>query len=277
MWKRRESGWIWILLVVVLVAAATIHFVQGFHFGHAAPAGFKDGCTQPVPITAVASTSEHIRYVALPHDISGQVTKFGGQPSWLDSPQWPVSRQLGTQMTFVGQIALDAKMFPGSHAKMAYIFLSDGDDLPYGTWDPDSGENAVVLQPGGKVAVKTVDKATGPTEPTQIDSPSGDRVEYRDTAYRVVSTPHADAPFETDQQLSSLSSTDQDNYFDSLLVDKIGGTPGFLAGAEFPCSAQRLIVQLGDPPFDINLADGGEAYVFMNANGTIGKFIIQSE
>lgn len=34
------------------------------------------------------------------------VTKFGGQPVWIGEPQWPVSRQYGTPMQFICQIAL---------------------------------------------------------------------------------------------------------------------------------------------------------------------------
>ena len=33
-------------------------------------------------------------------------------------------------------------------AQMAYVFMTDGEDYVAGTWEPDGGENAVILQPG---------------------------------------------------------------------------------------------------------------------------------
>lgn len=74
--------------------------------------------------------------------IDAPIAKLGGQPFWLDKPLWPVSRSSGKPMTFVGQFPL-----PGSGARMAYLFLSDED----GTFDLEGGENALLVQPGGRV------------------------------------------------------------------------------------------------------------------------------
>lgn len=88
--------------------------------------------------------------------VDGPVAKLGGQPFWLDEPWWPVSRSSGEPMTFIGQFPL-----PGSGVAMAYLFLSDED----GTFDPEGGENALLVQPGGRVPpfVSGEVRRTGPT------------------------------------------------------------------------------------------------------------------
>ncbi|AEV85045.1 hypothetical protein ACWT_4021 [Actinoplanes sp. SE50] len=74
--------------------------------------------------------------------IDGPVAKLGGQPFWLDEPFWPVSGTSGAAMTFVGQFPL-----PGPDTRMAYLFLSDED----GTFLAEGWENALLVQPGGRV------------------------------------------------------------------------------------------------------------------------------
>lgn len=76
------------------------------------------------------------------------VTKFGGQPTWIQQPQWPISRETGKPMRFIGQVALDRTIFGSVRGQMAYLFMTDDDDYVDGTWEPDGGENAVVIQPG---------------------------------------------------------------------------------------------------------------------------------
>ncbi|GAA3394590.1 hypothetical protein GCM10020369_64600 [Cryptosporangium minutisporangium] len=58
-------------------------------------------------------------------------------------------------MTFIGQFPL-----PGSGVAMAYLFLSDED----GTFDPEGGENAFLIQSGGRVPsfVRGEVRRTGP-------------------------------------------------------------------------------------------------------------------
>ncbi len=79
------------------------------------------------------------------------VTKFGGQPVWVSTPQWPLSRMIQTPMKFGGQIQLYPEIFGEINAKMAYLFMSyelnKYDGIPE-TWDPEEGESAVILQPG---------------------------------------------------------------------------------------------------------------------------------
>jgi len=82
-------------------------------------------------------------------------TKFGGQPSWISEPQWPLSKELGTPMRFICQIEIPVNTFPSGHGKVAYIFMTDGDEYVDGTWEAYGGENAVIIQDGGICDVDT--------------------------------------------------------------------------------------------------------------------------
>ncbi|MEV4539092.1 hypothetical protein AB0J82_35495 [Asanoa sp. NPDC049518] len=87
--------------------------------------------------------------------IDKPIAKLGGQPFWVDEPFWPASRGSGEPMTFIGQFPL-----PGSGIGMAYLFLSDED----GTFELEGGENALLVQPGGRVPpfVSGETRRTGP-------------------------------------------------------------------------------------------------------------------
>ena len=95
-----------------------------------------------------------IEFVEAKHPITEPVTKFGGQPVWIDEPQWPISKELGKPMQFICQIKIDPALFGECPAQMAYLFMTDDSDAVgmYDTWDPDGGENAVILQPGHTAA-----------------------------------------------------------------------------------------------------------------------------
>lgn len=82
--------------------------------------------------------------------IADFVTKFGGQPTWVSEPQWPLSRETGNPMRFICQIKLTNELFPNTTAQMAYLFMTDEENGEFvdGTYEPDGGENAVILQPG---------------------------------------------------------------------------------------------------------------------------------
>lgn len=82
--------------------------------------------------------------------IADFVTKFGGQPTWVSEPQWPLSRETGNPMRFIRQIKLTNELFPNTTAQMAYLFMTDEENGEFvdGTYEPDGGENAVILQPG---------------------------------------------------------------------------------------------------------------------------------
>jgi hypothetical protein len=60
--------------------------------------------------------------------------------------------------------------------------------------------------------------------------------------------------------------------------NKIGGTPVFMQGDEFPFGgASRLLLQLDSctVPFSINFGDARVGYAFLNASGDQAKFLWQ--
>ncbi|GAA2776158.1 hypothetical protein [Saccharopolyspora taberi] len=84
-----------------------------------------------------------IRFTEAAEPITEPVTKFGGQPVWLEEPTWPLSAETGRPMRFVGQIRL-----PGDEPRLAYLFITDEEDFVDGTHEPAGGENALFAQPG---------------------------------------------------------------------------------------------------------------------------------
>ncbi|OJJ20917.1 hypothetical protein BKI52_10070 [marine bacterium AO1-C] len=64
--------------------------------------------------------------------ITKPVTKFGGQPIWINTPQWPLYTYSTKpqKMLFMGQIVLDVALFSGSEEMIAYIFFwEEGEPL----------------------------------------------------------------------------------------------------------------------------------------------------
>ncbi|GIJ34482.1 hypothetical protein Vse01_36300 [Micromonospora sediminimaris] len=92
--------------------------------------------------------------------IDNPVAKLGGLPVWLDEPFWPVSAQFGSPMTFIGQFPL-----PGPSLRMSYLFMTQDDESLAGTFEAEGGENALLVQPGGRVPSFVTGLATG-TGPT---------------------------------------------------------------------------------------------------------------
>lgn len=184
-------------------------------------------------------------------------TKFGGQPVWLNEPQWPFDAS-GNPLHFVCQIAIDNTLFPEAEGKMAYVFMSNADDAE--TWDPEFSDNAVIVQPGMLPNIKIEHLSEGPT---LLDK------EY-DVELRLKQEPYNVAP-------DLLDEDSYKEYVRDLSINKIGGTPLFIQGDEYPKGFERLLMQLNstDVPFDINFGDSGTGYVFINATATQAKFLWQ--
>lgn len=203
-------------------------------------------------------------------------TKFGGQPDWIAQPQWPLSRSTGKPMRFICQIRLDRAVFPHARGEMAYVFMTDDEeDYVDGTWEPEGGENCVVVQPGGAVpGVKTAAHATGPT--LQAEDEEAPAAEGRE--YGVSLTLQAEPDFEPEGVRADWSDDTFDEYADALDGNKVGGSPIFLQGDEFPAGdGWRLLLQLDSTrvPFYVNFGDAGIAYAFINEEGTTGKLLWQ--
>lgn len=201
-----------------------------------------------------------IEFVPSSIPITEPVTKFGGQPVWIDAPQWPVSRSTGNPMRFICQIDLTS-LFPTACSKVAYLFMTDEEDGDYvdGTWEPDGGENAVILQPGEtKFPIKPL--SAGPTLYEMVEQEGFDRRQRRPVEFSVELTAEIDdgtgGPGET----------------------KLRGVPVFLQDEEFPFDrASQLLLQVDASavPFEVNFGDGGVGYLFLNENADQGKFLWQ--
>ncbi|WP_239160807.1 hypothetical protein [Virgisporangium ochraceum] len=207
--------------------------------------------------------------------IDGPVAKLGGQPFWVDEPFWPASRSSGDPMTFIGQFPL-----PGSCGRMAYLFLSDED----GTYDLDGGENALLVQPHGRVPpfVNGDIRGTGPSlsrrgtdwfarEPVELhldlsapndaEATAFERhVAYRDAALQGASTEDGELP-------------------DVSCRSYVGGQPLFWQPWTPPQidDSWRFFFQLdgaegwGEDAFALNFG-GGTGYAFLSQDQREGRF-----
>jgi hypothetical protein len=213
------------------------------------------------------------------------VTKFGGQPVWLGAPTWPVDPDIGSPMDFVGQIRLEPQIFANTCETMAYLFVSDA---VYGeeTYDPYSGQSAVLLQPGGPPPVPTIAQAEGPTLRHLPDEIGEDDLPLpTDPArceFAVVTVPGTDPAIIDDAQRQRWAADPWLAYTEmskgalgTPVGHKIGGEPHFFRGwpAPFTQGDWRLLLQLDlDLPFILNMAPDAVAYVLVSADLQAGVF-----
>lgn len=226
-----------------------------------------------------------IAFVETDSPITEPVTKFGGQPVWLEEPRWPLSTELGEQMQFVCQVALEPEVFGKPPGRMAYLFITgeSEDEWVDGTFDPEGGENAVMVQPGGgPPAVGTVPEPEGPTLYRMEDF--GTRLIPVACEYAVELTPGDDPDYASEDELLDWNEEESDAYQESLDGNKVGGTPGFIQSDEFPegpgkapQQAWRLLLQLDSAsvPFHVNFGDAGIGYAYLSEGGRTGKFLWQ--
>ena len=223
------------------------------------------------PATAPA---DYLTYKQISGDIDTPVTKFGGQPHWLSTPQWPVGRVDNQPMQFIGQIALSKDLFPVAAGKMAYIFADDMASQPANTDmiddSSDWGVGVVIIQPGGIAEVPTIAKATGP-EFIDPDT-KAKQVYLPDTVERKV-----DPSFISDTKWATMSDADLKKR-EFTFGDKVGGTPAFIQRDQFPgCGTiDKLLWQSVDAPFQQGLLHGGIGYAFVDPMVTTGRYFYQT-
>ncbi len=210
-----------------------------------------------------------------PAPITDLVDKLGGQPVWLDMPAWPLSKFTGKPMSFVGQFVLYPEIFDPIEGRMAYIFMYDDEPFVTGTWLPDSGENAVILQPG-VWAGPAMASATGPTLRHTTQQSDGTiaqiAVEY------VLHLSLGEDPDVLDED--EFRARDAwDEYCDYVAESKIGGAPAFLQNPEYMGEGRwKLLAQLNSSLFSYNINFGGSGvgYAFIDEHATTAKFLWQS-
>ena len=209
-----------------------------------------------------------IEFIESNKPITLPVTKFGGQPVWVDRPMWPLSKSTGNPMRFICQIAIDPSQFPSVSARMAYLFMTDEEEYVDGTWEPDGGENAIILQPGQTV-IPTKTATEGPTLYRMVKKIAGQNLVPEPCEFSVTLKMGEDPDFIDEPESSEVS---------ALIGNKIGGSPIFVQDTEFPePGSWRLLMQLDSTkvPFFVNFGDCGVGYLFLSENGETAKFLWQ--
>jgi uncharacterized protein YwqG len=182
------------------------------------------------------------------------VTKFGGQPVWLTEPTWPLSRETGKPMRFIGQFEIREEFGLQTDARMAYLFMTeDIEEYVDGTYEPDSGENAVILQATPGLTASTMKNPAVATAPNSEGPPlfrmvkvAGEKGLHPELCeFSVDLTQADDVVFVPDTELFKLSDEESEKLTSVLNENKIGGTPAFLQGDEFPFEdGCQLLLQL---------------------------------
>lgn len=221
------------------------------------------------PISAHIVSSRRkatVEFVPVSSPIYEPVTKFGGQPTWLREPQWPLSATTGEQMEFICQIALSDAIFPGMQGKLAYLFISRQDTVCRS--DSEGGESAVIIQPDGS-AVRTCNLATGPT--------------LRALEWSRSHAPGQPIPCELAVRLTERAETvpvvrEGRLFAEAIEEIKIGGVPVLreeIALSKLSAGRWRLLLQLDSTavPFLLNFG-GGVGYAFLSEPGDRGCLLV---
>jgi len=210
------------------------------------------------------------------------ITKFGGQPVWLEVAQWPLSRELGVPMRFIGQIAIPPEQFPEGGGKVAYIFMTDTDDYVDGTWEPNGGENAVIVQPAEDADPPIVEvsaDATGPTIQRYVKALFSKKLKPKDVELSVELSDEYEPDFIPDDEKEPHTDKQLQEYWDAIQGNKIGGAPAFIQYDEYPDreGSWRLLLQLDScaVPFHLNFGDAGIGHVFVDGPVTKARLLWQ--
>lgn len=189
---------------------------------------------------------------------------FGGQPRWVGPPTWPLDAH-GAPMRFYGQLPLLQ-----SPERIAYLFLSDNEAA---TWEPLSGANALILQPGPPPNQNHLPRPTGP----QLF----DAVHHRDRYVPYSQSTAVRRRFTLARGADPLSWSwpehPENTYLETPSSDwnKIGGTPMYLQGEDVPPGdGWQFAFQFTAAWTGGEIADGAECYGFAREDGQ-GAFLWQ--
>ncbi len=161
--------------------------------------------------------------------------------------------------------------------KMAYVFMTDLEKQVVPAWDPDLGENAVIIQPGRPARVQTNAASIGPTIYEYIEVPGDEFLHPRPCEFLVDVFKRSDPDFEDEAHRTGMDEATFERYSREVEGNKFGGTPAFLQEDAMPSSG-HLLMQLDSSklPFYLNFGDCGVGYVFISPDGSAGKFLFQS-
>jgi uncharacterized protein YwqG len=224
-------------------------------------------------------TKQVIDFIEAGVPITEYSTKFGGQPNWIALPEWPLSKETGNPMRFICQIALSDVTGVITPARMAYIFMTDEEDGEFvdGTYEPNGGENAIILQPGSNEC-STAELKVGPTLYRMVEVANSDRLQPEPCEFAVYRSAVEDVPYMSEQDRWKLPEHERNPAMGLVGECKVGGTPAFLQGDEIPFDdGWQFLCQIDSctSPFYVNFGDGGVGYAFLNTDGTKAKFLWQ--
>ena len=184
------------------------------------------------------------------------ITKFGGQPDWIEQPQWPVSLAWDNRpLKFIGQIRLNDFYYEPEKLSLVYIFMTQPEDRNDTFFDPDiiypdEGETAVIIQPDREIPeyLQVENLRTGPT----VDSKN-------------IWIPQIT---EVEETLATE--------FEQIDQDKFCGIPAFNQHSKKE-SDSKLLLQLHTNwlPFYINAGGAPTMFVLLNNTNEKGFILIE--
>ncbi|MGH4124400.1 MAG: DUF1963 domain-containing protein [Clostridium sp.] len=200
------------------------------------------------------------------------VTKFGGQPLWIDNVMWPIDKENGETMRFICQIELYSEIFGDNQFKMAYLFAAE-------EWN-----NYVLICEAADEKVFTKEIVDGPTIYRMVKKRKNDVFLTEEECEFTVNLTlgedynfvHQEPYFIGDELVFEDSPEDYDEVLNG---NKIGGTPLFLNCDELPEEdTWKLLLQLDATtlPFELNFGDAGMGFFFINMKDGSLKFTIES-
>lgn len=215
-----------------------------------------------------------IRFVKLEEKIDKPISKFGGQPVWIEEEQWPVSMGWeDKKMMFIGQILVEKGMLGNKEDLMVYIFVTHPESYEDDFFDPDitewnGGENAVIIQSFENVQ-NNINCQKGPT---LFDE---DNKQYE---YIPILKKGYDPEFLTNSEFRKLNDEQQEEYFNLIDVNKIGGIPNFFREDVFLEGEWMLLLQLKceSLPFVLRAGTMSILYIFISKDFKKAGMLIQS-
>ncbi|WP_343226938.1 DUF1963 domain-containing protein [Luteolibacter arcticus] len=168
-------------------------------------------------------------------------------------------------------------LFPAGPRKIAYLFVTDSEELLAATSEPYGGENAVILQTSGTTDAPFLSVATGPTLQPRAGAEQMEKLQ--EVEFGIAAWEGEDPAFLTDSEILELPDEDQESYLSQSGGHKIGGIPGFVQAEQFPDDLRtwHLLLQFDttEVPFHIDFGDNGVGYLFIDSNATEGRFLWQ--
>lgn len=214
-----------------------------------------------------------IEFKKMSKKITKPITKFGGQPIGLEESQWPISEGWHDKMMFVGQILIEKGMLGNDKDFIAYIFVTHPKSCEDDFFDPDvtewnGGENAVIIRLIEDINLEDENYTKGPT----IFDENNEGFEYIP-----ILEEGSDPEFITSDEYRKFDDAKRDRYFDAIDTDKIGGTPLFFRGDEWPEGKWKLLLQLhcNFLPFVLNLGGMPILYVFVSDDYKDAGLLVQ--